>query len=261
MKTPDPMEPRTEITRRQWLLRLGEMAALAGISGLVPEGATFAFGSEGQYASLPPGLYEPSAEDLVHVLGKGHQVSPPVGSETEYVRPDTFAAGPEFFSRDEFRIVTRMVETLLGKVTPDALLQSAWWVDLWFHSAERVRDAARHLDPLHRALAVSYFGEAPVLELETSDPSAVAREALTALHGLCIEKYKAGFPELGTVEQEHVLRVISTSPPDTALRKFFELLRNEAIRGYYTSADGLKELDYKGNAYYPQCPGCESLEN
>src|SRR3954462_10588983 len=108
MKTPDPMVTTTEITRRQWLLRLGEMAALAGISGLVPESAACALGSEEQYASLPPGLYEPSAENLVHVLGKGHRMSPPAGSETEYVQADAFATGPQFFSPDEFRIITRV---------------------------------------------------------------------------------------------------------------------------------------------------------
>jgi hypothetical protein len=259
MKAPDPIEPRSEITRRQWLLRLGEMAALAGISGWVPEAATFAFGSEEQYASLPPGLYEPSAENLVHVLGKGHQVSPPAGSETEYVQADAFAAGPQFFSQDEFRIITRVVEILLGKVSSEALLQSSWWVDLWFRSAEHVRQAARNLDPLHRALAVAYFGEEPVLELETANPAAIARDGLIALHAVCIEKYKAGFSEIGAPEQEQVVRAISIAPASSDSRKFFELLRNEAIRGYYTSSDGLKDLDYKGNAYYPQCPGCEGL--
>jgi len=47
---------------------------------------------------------------------------------------------------------------------------------------------------------------------------------------------------------------------DSSLQKFLELIRNEAIRGYYTSAAGLKELDYKGNTYYPYCPGCESTQ-
>jgi hypothetical protein len=41
------------------------------------------------------------------------------------------------------------------------------------------------------------------------------------------------------------------------LRKFFETTRTEIARGYYTSAQGLKELDYKGNWYYAACPGCE----
>jgi len=35
-------------------------------------------------------------------------------------------------------------------------------------------------------------------------------------------------------------------------------LRREAIRGYFRSQAGLIELDYKGNAVYGACPGCES---
>ena len=41
-------------------------------------------------------------------------------------------------------------------------------------------------------------------------------------------------------------------------RKFFEIARTEAVRGYYTTAAGLEELDYKGNAYYADSPGCEA---
>jgi hypothetical protein len=42
------------------------------------------------------------------------------------------------------------------------------------------------------------------------------------------------------------------------MRKFFEITRAQAVRGYYTSAAGLEELDYKGNAYYGDSPGCET---
>jgi hypothetical protein len=53
-------------SRRQWLLRLGEMVVLAGVSGLVPESAAALLGA-GQDASraaavLPPGLYDASPE-------------------------------------------------------------------------------------------------------------------------------------------------------------------------------------------------------
>jgi hypothetical protein len=41
------------------------------------------------------------------------------------------------------------------------------------------------------------------------------------------------------------------------LGKFFGTTRTEAVRGYYTSVEGFKELDYKGNWYYAVCPGCE----
>ncbi len=259
MKTSNEPDMTNEITRRQWVLRLGEMAVLAGVSGFVPAGSTLLFGDEQDYATLPPGLYLPSAENLVRVLGHGHSPSaPPAGSETDYVQPG-FSAAPQFFSPEEFRIITRFVETLLGKVPPDALAQTVRWIDLWFHSAAEVREAARHLDPLHRAVAVAYFGEAPVRELETADSAAVARNGFAALHKLSTEEHQIGFSALDAAKQEQVLQTLSAAPVDSAQHKFFELIRNEAIRGYYTSEDGIKELDYKGNAYYPYCPGCELM--
>ena len=37
---------------------------------------------------------------------------------------------------------------------------------------------------------------------------------------------------------------------------FFTFLKAEAIRAYYTSRHGLRELNYKGNWYYAASPGC-----
>lgn len=260
MKTPDATDLITEITRRQWLLRLGEMAVLAGVSGIVPETPTFLFAAEPERSALPPGLYLPSADDLVHALSSGHHLTaPPAGSETEYVLPGT-VSGPLFFSQHEFRTVARVVEIALGKMEPNTLPQTVLWIDLWLHSAKGVRESARQLNPLHRTLAVAYFGEQSVSELETADPGAVAREGIATLHKLCLQEHHADFLDLDSAEQEKVVREISTAPADSSQRKFFDLIRNQAIRGFYTSAEGMKELDYKGNTYHPNCPSCESME-
>jgi hypothetical protein len=80
------------------------------------------------------------------------------------------------------------------------------------------------------------------------------------LHQLCEEKYHSDFPSLTPTQREEVMRGISAIPSNSELKNFYELVRNQAIRGYFTSAEGLKELDYKGNAYYPYCPGCESAK-
>jgi hypothetical protein len=39
---------------------------------------------------------------------------------------------------------------------------------------------------------------------------------------------------------------------------FFKMLKNRTIQGFYTSRQGLKELDYKGNSFYSVCPGCNT---
>ena len=247
-----------ELTRREWLLRLGEITALAGVAGLVPEIATTLPGAERQLAvALPPGLYEPSPKHLIHALsGQGAAVIPP-GSETAYVRPRAGPFHPQFFSPEEFRVVTRLVEVLLGTVDASALAETAEWIDLRIYSAAGAREAARRLDPLHRALAVAYYGEAIVVELETSDPQSTARAGMAALEEHCRTRWGRTFLEMPPSGQADVVLEISQAPQESPQRCFYDLLRREAIRGYYTSRRGLKELDYKGNSYYIQCPGCE----
>jgi hypothetical protein len=257
VKPKDSSDLIHQITRREWVLRLGETVALVGMSGILPEASLQLLGAEVQYASLPPGLYEPSADHLVHALRSHGAFTPPNGSETDYVRPGV-PYKLQFFSVEDFRSVKSMVSTLLGEIDPKVSTEVAHWVDLWFHSAEGVRNAARNLDPMHRALAVAYFGDASVTEIETADPAGAAREGLPALQQICREKHHKSFAELTPAQQDDVIRGITADASNSTVRKFFDLVRNQAIRGFYTSAAGLKELDYKGNAYYPVCPGCES---
>jgi Gluconate 2-dehydrogenase subunit 3 len=257
-------DPNDDLSRRQWLLRLGEMVVLAGVSGLVPETASALLRSRQDAessgaAALPPGLYDASSEHLVHALSSaGKKWSPPLGSETEYVQASTLPYQPQFFSAEEFRFVTRFVEILLGDVDAAALSQAAQWFDLWLHSAGGVREAARQLDPMHRALAVAVNGEASVRELETADPQAVARAGLAALRELSVQKHGREFLQLDGAQQVELLLSAGAAEPGNPLRKFHEIARAEAIRGYYTTAAGLDELDYKGNAYYSESPGCET---
>jgi hypothetical protein len=252
-------ETPEELTRRQWILRLGELVALAGVSGLVPERATALISSEQQSATeLPPGLYEPSSKHLMHALSSAEKLHPAIpGSETEYVQPGPAPYRPQFFAAEEFQLVTRLVEVVLGKVDAAALDQTTRWLDLWLHSSACVREAARQLDASHRALAVAFYGETPVRELETVDPQAVARSGIASLEESSKQSYGRGFLQLSEAEQQKLLFTTGQGEQATPLQKFFDLARHEAIRGYYTSAAGIEELDYKGNIYYPDCPGCE----
>lgn len=250
-----------EITRRQWILRLGGAAALVGFSGLTPEIAAALLSDETQYADLPPGLYLPSSDTLVHALRGGHQqLVPPPGSETDYAQTGSSPLKPRFFPEEESAIVTRLAKIILGEVDAAALAQTTQWIDLWFYSAAEIRTAARQLDASHRVLAVAYYGESAVHDLETADPQAMAREGFSALRKLSEEKHSHGFLELDAHQQLELISSFRTAPPENAARRFFELIRTEAIRGYYTSAAGIAELDYKGNAYYPYCPGCQKTD-
>ena len=148
----------------------------------------------------------------------------------------------------------------MGKVDAVALSQAAQWLDLWLHSAAGVRAAAQRLDPMHRALAVAFYGEASLREIESTDPSSAARTGLRALYELSQQTYARDFTMLTGSEQVDLVTSLAKVSPDSPLRQLFELTRTQAIRGYYTSAAGLKELDYRGNAYYGDCPGCEKKE-
>jgi hypothetical protein len=249
------------LSRRQWILRLSEFVALAGVSELVPELAASLGPQQAEQAGampLPPGLYEPSQDHLVHALSSaGRNWSPPPGSETEFAEPNSTPYNPQFFAPEDFKVVTRMVEVLLGKVEPAAASQTAQWFDLWLSAVPGVRTAARQLDPMHRALAVAFFGEKEVRELETSHADTVARVGVRALGDLARRLYGRGFLQLTDAEQFDVLAAAAKAKPDTSVHQFYEFARAQAIRGYYTSAEGLKELDYKGNAYYGECPGCQ----
>jgi hypothetical protein len=257
-----PPELADQITRRQWLLRLGETVALAGVSGVVPAAIAerlAATKKAQRLIDLPPGLYLPSADHLAHALEGAEEtyVSRP-GSETEYAQFPSAPYQPQFFSQRDFQIVTRLVEVILGKVAPAALSQTVQWVDFWVNSAAGVLEAAQQLDPLHRSLAVAYYGEAVVKDLETSNPQLVARQGIPALNELSTARYGKGFLEISEPSQIDLVEFMSAAQPSDRLRRFFELIRKETILGYYTSAEGLKELNYKGNTYHGQCPGVQN---
>jgi len=242
-------------SRREWILRLGELVALAGISGMLPETVATLVAQDA--AQLPPGLYDPSQDHLVHALASaGKKWAPPPGSETDYIDPNA-PYDSKFFTTEEFKVITRFIEVLLGNVAPQASSQAANWLDRWLHASAGVRNAAQHIDPLHRALAVAYYGESEVHELETAAPQSTARAGLAALDSLCQEKHCRGFLQLTPAEQSGLISALSKTDAGHPLRQFFELARTQAIRGYYTSRQGLDELDYKGNAFYPESPGCE----
>jgi len=97
-----------------------------------------------------------SHDHLSHGLGDlGSVRTIPPGSQTEYVRPSSRPLRPQFVSDEEFKIVTRVIGILLGRVASRALLQVVQWFDLYLYSAAGVREAALCLDPLHRALTVT----------------------------------------------------------------------------------------------------------
>jgi hypothetical protein len=258
------------VTRREWLAELGAAALAAGLPG---EARPATLDGGAVNTELPPGLYAPSSEHLGHALESDalfHAV--PARTETDFVRPVSGPFQPGFFSEDEFATVRRLVELLLGfpgaerrqtgvtqeknEYPADAVVR---WIDLRMASASGVRQAARDLSPEHHALAVAFYGAVTVHRLETAEPEKTCREGLAWLGDASRRRYGTEFLKLSQLQQIDILESLSNvsgiEGRDHAGR-FFALIKDETIRGYYTSQRGLHELDYRGNAFYPESPGC-----
>jgi hypothetical protein len=242
-------------TRRNWFVTIGEVTVGLSAAGSLPCYSADA-------VDLPPGVYLPSKDDLSHALMNSERYHPiPPGCPTDYVRPADAASHPLFFSEAEFKLVTRLIELLLGKVSDqDTPQEVPRWVDLRVSSAAGVRQALEGLQPLYRTLASAYFGSPEASRYPEADLGQLCRQGLKWIEESAHEQYSKYFLSLGDDQQVALLHSISDEvprqAPSNAGSQLFKYLKSETVRGYYTSRTGLRELDFKGNAYYAQSPGC-----
>lgn len=220
-------------SRRQWLMQVGGGAVLAGWSGI-----------DLTAAELPPGVYEPSRDHLGHALA-GHPMAS--GGETELVQVRTGTFQPAFFQPHQYRSIVQLVAVILGEA-PDAAIvrEIAEWLDLTIFESAAVRAAARALSPLHRTLAIHYYGAQSVRKLEEFDAQTVVREGLEWLN-----KHP--------LKQAEFNEILAGTRTDHPIAGFFSYLKERVADGFYTSRAGLDELGYRGNAFYASPPGCEHL--
>jgi len=264
-------QPVAGLSRRDWLLNFGSAVILSGFAGVPGESQQT---EHGVAQALPPGLYTPSMDHVTHALQhEGLFLSIPPGAETEFVRPRSGPFLPQAFSSEEFPVIRRLVELILGENLKTASAQSAVgeaeilydevaaWIDLVVYSGPRVRAAARNLTPEQRALAVAYFTtEEPVHELEIFEPERICKEGLAWLQQESELRSFTTFLTAPPAMQFELVSSISDSRPNLEVThtgtRFFDFLKAEAIRGYYTSRLGLKELNFTGNSFYGRSPGC-----
>lgn len=247
-----------EQTRRSWFVTIGQATIGLGVAGGLPCYSADA-------VALPPGVYLPSKDHLSHALMNTERYHPiPAECPTDYVRPADASAHPLFFSEAEFRVLSRLVQLLLGNVSDEGTPQEvARWVDLRVSGAADVGEALARLEPLHRTLANAYFGSPEAIRPQQgADPGKVCRDGLKWIRASARERYSKDFLSLGEEQQIALLHSLSDEVPrQTAANagsKLFNYLKSETIRGYYTSRAGLQELDFKGNSYYARSPGCRS---
>jgi hypothetical protein len=200
---------------------------------------------------------------MTHALeSDGRFFSAAAGSETDFLRPPSRPFQPQYFSPPDFALVKRLVALFLGESDTNGEMASTTveiceWIDLEVYYSAAVREAALNLSPQHRALAIAYYGEQEVAALETRDPQKIWREGLEWISMESTRRWGEAFLEASPASQAEVLKSLSgRAGENDAGTRLFALLKSQVARGFYTSQRGLKELDYKGNGFYAECPGC-----
>jgi len=267
----DEQKPGVALSRREWLLCLGSTVALSGFRGVAGQVQQ---NTHAASAQLPPGLYRPSLDHLSHALdSNGPFLTTPPGAETEYIRPPVGGFVPQAFTETELGVVRRLVKIILGEDLNSASAKAALgtpassydevaeWIDLIVASAPGTRKLARNLPPDQRALAVAFFGsEEPVSYLESFEPERVCREGFAWLGEESHRRFAKAFLDVDAGGQAELVQAISDARPDRSAThagtRLFDYLKEETIRGYYTSRLGLQELDSQKNSFYGQSPGC-----
>jgi hypothetical protein len=178
----------------------------------------------------------------------------PPDCPTDYVLPRSGKFEPQFFTASEFQVVRRLTELLLGDAPPGLSQEVAEWIDLRVASARGIREAELRLQPLHRSLADAYYGASHRQDAETQYPATILGAGLASL--------PVDFLSLEAARQLAILSSLSDEHRNPQSQnvgtKLFDYLKSEVINGFYTSKAGLKELDFKGNAFYARSPGCQS---
>lgn len=87
------------------------------------------------------------------------------------------------------------------------------------------------------------------------------RAGIADLNAVSIRSYGSDFAALSDEQQVAILTPISLQP-DTALNKFFTLVKDMTIDAYYKTEAGLKvELGWHGDTYLTSFPGCDHPEH
>jgi len=104
-----------------------------------------------------------------------------------------------------------------------------------------------------------------LLASENQEYQSILGGGLAWLDSTCQDRYGKIFLECAPAQQREVLDQIAyreSVRKDPALGpgvKFFSLLRDLTTDGFFTSQIGIKYLEYIGNTYLPEFPGCPPL--
>ncbi len=166
------------------------------------------------------------AAQHVHKLVREEKAS---GPEGEY--------SPKFFSPQQYMTLRSLCQTI---IPPDE------------HSGGAIEAGAPEFIDL--------------LTSENKDYQVRLGGGLMWLDATCRDRYGEVYLKCAASKQQQILDLIAyrrSAEKDPSLRQgisFFSLLRNLTTDGFYTSEIGIKDLQYIGNTYVAEFPGCPPVE-
>jgi hypothetical protein len=97
---------------------------------------------------------------------------------------------------------------------------------------------------------------------QTPKLQSIFRQGIGAADAAATKRGKSDFVSLPEPDQIAILKLMSEAEETTPDREFFETLKKMTLDWYYRSEEGLvKELEYKGNTYRSDFPGCTHHEH
>lgn len=155
------------------------------------------------------------------------------------VQPRPTRYTPQFFTPHEYKLVDQVSELIIPK-----------------DEQPGARDAG-----------VAEFIDFMVAH-EEQDVQFRFRTGLAWLNAFAVENYSDDFSALGSERQETLLTRLAfrskQKPTEAQGQKFFELIREYTVMGYYTSKPGMEALDMPGLKLYstsPECPHKDDPEH
>jgi hypothetical protein len=129
---------------------------------------------------------------------------------------------PRFFADDEYRALARLADLIIpSDETPGAReARVEEWIDFFVSESPAARQG-------------------------------LYRDGLARLTAACRVHLGSDFLGLPEAGQERALQDLADTEP-----AFFRALKEDTVFGFYTSEIGLKELDWGGQSFHSECPGC-----
>jgi len=154
--------------------------------------------------------------------------------------------------------------TALGEA--DAAAAAGDWKPAFLdaHQSATLASLAEQVVPGSTAAGVTAFVDR-LLSVDTPENQRRFLNALGALEGESIERYRHPWKTLSPAQQVELLTAASTAAPGTrdasgvasaTLRDHFDHLKGWISGAYFSSEIGMRELGWTGNVFHASFPGC-----